>query len=162
MVRTGASSQRLIGGEELGPSFPHVATLTTGDVGGDVGGEILDVHLDSGAVGGELVQGHASFLMTRMVWSPSAVSVASMACSSGLSGSSASVVRTSQWCGGSQVSTRPVPSHPLVKKCARNCPPSFDHTDPAGETSGVRECRPEVVDVGVVAALDAHGAVAIG
>jgi hypothetical protein len=33
--------------------------------------------------------------------------------------------------------------------------------EPAGETAGVRECQPQVVDIGVVAVLHAHDAFAI-
>src|SRR5439155_27026883 len=55
-----------------------------------------------------------------MVWSRLAVSAASMTCSSD---AFACLVTTSSRCGGSHASTRPVPSHPLAKKCARNSPP---------------------------------------
>src|SRR5215469_7758292 len=57
---------------------------------------------------------------TRIVWSPSAVSVASMTSSYG---ASRSLVSARRCRGGSHTSTRPVPSHPLVKKRARNSPP---------------------------------------
>jgi hypothetical protein len=39
---------------------------------------------------------------------------------------------------------------------------AFYLTDPAGETSGFGERRPEVVDTGVEAVLDPHEALAIG
>ena len=38
-------------------------------------------------------------------------------------GSSRPVVSSSSRRGGSHAATRPVPSHPLAKKCARNSPP---------------------------------------
>src|SRR5215471_12106080 len=57
---------------------------------------------------------------TRMVWSPSAVSVASMTSSYG---TSSSLVSTRRCRGGSHASTRPVPSQPLAKNRARNSPP---------------------------------------
>ncbi len=57
---------------------------------------------------------------TRMVWSPSAASVTSMTSSYG---SSRPLVTSSSRRGGSHASTRPVPSHPLAKKRARNSPP---------------------------------------
>ncbi len=59
--------------------------------------------------------------MASRVRSPSAVSVTSMTCS-GLSPSSCVV--TSSRRGGSQTSTRPVPSQPLVKRAA-NVPPTW-------------------------------------
>src|SRR5260370_30996133 len=58
---------------------------------------------------------------TTVVWPPSAVSVTSMDWSSDWSGS---LVSTSSRRGASQVSTRPVPSHPLAKTRARYAPPS--------------------------------------
>ena len=39
---------------------------------------------------------------------------------------------------------------------------AFYLTDPAGETAGIGERQPEVVDTGVEAVLDPHDALAIG
>jgi hypothetical protein len=38
---------------------------------------------------------------------------------------------------------------------------ALDLAVPAGQTTGLRECRPEVVDIGVVAVLHAHDAFVI-
>src|SRR5262245_31322971 len=52
------SRQVLIGGEEFTPPRLGVAALTPSEVGG----EVFDMDLDARPIGGELVQGHASFL----------------------------------------------------------------------------------------------------
>jgi hypothetical protein len=57
-----------------------------------------------------------------------------------------------------------VPSHPLAKKRAELTTQSqvaLDLADPAGETPGVRECRPQVVDIRIEAVFHAHDAFAI-
>src|SRR5581483_4692767 len=39
---------------------------------------------------------------------------------------------------------------------------ALELAEPAGETAGIGECRPQVVDIGVVAVFHAHDALAIG
>jgi hypothetical protein len=39
---------------------------------------------------------------------------------------------------------------------------ALDLAEPAGETAGSSECRPQVVDIGVEALFHAHDALAIG
>src|SRR5262245_52365758 len=97
---------------------------------------------------------------TKMVWPPSAVSVASMTSSSGWPSAMASSSRR----GGSHASTRPVPADPLAKVKAEltaQVQVALDVADPAGETAGIGQCRPQVVDSGVEAVLHAHDALAI-
>jgi hypothetical protein len=53
-----AGGEALVGREELVPPGAGVAALTPREVGG----EIFDMNLDAGSVGGELVWGHAPFL----------------------------------------------------------------------------------------------------
>ena len=107
--------------------------------------------------------------MTRMVWSPSAVSVASMASSYGGTpcprwwDSSVSLLVTSSRRGGSHASTRPVASSQRIDVQAElpaGAQVALHLAVPAGEAPGIGECGPQVVDAGAVAVFDAHDALA--
>ena len=99
--------------------------------------------------------------MTRMVCSPSALSVASMACSPG---SSASVVRTSKrlrWLAFVHLASAfPSAGEEACLELAAQAQVAFYLTEPAGQPGGIGQCRPQVVDVSVEAVLHAHRALA--
>ena len=115
VVLADVGRQVLIGRDELVPPCLGVSAVTAGDVGG----EILGVDLPPGPVEGDLVQVPWTS-MTRLVWSPSAVSVAWMVSSNGAAprpfrqDSSDFLVVTSSRRGGSRASTRPVTSTRLI------------------------------------------------
>ena len=108
--------------------------------------------------------------MTKIVWSPSGVSVASMASSKGSApcpfrqDSSDSRVVTRRCRGRSQASTRPLPSQPSDSITSRNVPPGrrSPSTSPyQAARPGIGQRRPQGFDVGVVPVLDAHDAFAV-
>ena len=98
---------------------------------------------------------------TRMVWSPSAASVASMTFTSGWS----------RPCRQQQAPRRLARFHPpgafrsagkeVKAELAAETEVSVYVAEPAGETVGIGQCRPHVVDIGVEAVLHAHDALAI-
>ena len=150
--------QVLIGGEELAPPRVGVAALTPGKVGG----EIFDVDLHPAAVGGELVQGHAPFLPDQ----DGLVAVGGQRDLDDL------LVRLARLHGQQQQPPRRLArfhapgAFPSAGKKARaeltaEAEVALDLAHPAGKTAGIGECRPQVVDVGVEAVLDAHDALAI-
>ena len=98
---------------------------------------------------------------TRMVWSPSAASVASMTSSSGWS----RAMVTSSRAGLARLHA-PGAFRSARKEAEVDSPPEAEValylTDPAGETAGISKRRPEVVDSGVEAVVDPHDALAIG
>ena len=98
---------------------------------------------------------------TRMVWPPPAVSVASMTSSSGWP---SAIVQQQPPRGLARVHP-PGAFRPAGKKAkaelTAQAQVALDLADPAGQTAGIGECRPQVVDIGVEAVLHAHDALAI-
>ncbi|MBE1603882.1 hypothetical protein HEB94_000730 [Actinopolymorpha pittospori] len=96
-----------------------------------------------------------------MVWPPSAVSVTSISCSSG-----------ARVLGHQQQPLRrlarfhvpgafPSAAKEMCAEVAAGPQVALYLANPAGETAGIGDCRPQVVDVGVEAVLHAHDAFAI-
>ena len=82
---------------------------------------------------------------TMMVWSPSATSVASMTSSSGWS----RAMVTSSRRGGSHASTcpkLPIRWQEAEAVLTAEAKVAFYLTDPAGETAGIGERQPEVIE----------------
>src|SRR5262249_14219070 len=150
--------------DELAPPRLGVAALTPGEVGG----EIFGMDLPPGPVGGEHVQGHALYLDDQE----------SLVAVGGQRGLDRRVERRH---------TLPLPIG-LVRFPGRHKQPSrwlarfhapgaldvsgfevhaersaraevaFYLAVPAGQADGIGECRPQVIDGGVVAVFDAHDA----
>ena len=97
--------QGAIGRDQLNPPTSPVQ----GSMPGEVRGEILDVRLRARPVLGEPSRGRPRSSITSRVWSASANSRASITVASFCPGLSV----TSSNRGGSQTSTRPMPSQPL-------------------------------------------------
>ena len=100
---------------------------------------------------------------TTMVWPPSAVSMTSMSCSSG---SSASFDSHQQPLRGfarfHAAGARPATGEKVCAVLAAEAQVALDRPVPAGQTRGIAECRPDVVDIGVQAVFDAHDAFSLG
>ena len=101
-----------------------------------------------------------------MVWSPSAASVASMTVSSGCARVEALVAQRQQQPLRGLARFHAPGAFPSAGKeaCAEltaEAQVALDLAEPAGQTAGIGECRPQVVDVGVEAVFHAHDALAV-
>ena len=128
---------------------------------GEVSGEIFDVDLPSGPVVGEQVQGHAPFLENQ----DGLVAVG------GQRGLDDMLVRLARVLGRHQQPPRglarfhPPGAFPFAGKAGAELTAqtqvALDLGDPAGQAAGIGERRPQVIDTGVEAVSDAHGALAV-
>ena len=148
----------MISRQEFAPPRVGVAALTPGHVGG----EIFDMDLDPGSVGGEMVHGHAPFF-------PDQHGVAAIGGQRDLDDM---LARLARLLGQQQQPPRglarfhPPGAFPSAGKKAgpeltAQAQVAFDLTEPPGETLWVGERRPQVVDICAEAVLHAHNGLAI-
>jgi hypothetical protein len=150
--------QFLVCGQQLNQSRFQIARLTTGDVSG----EILDMELHPYPVGSDMLQWHVSFLYNQE--GPVAVR------------RKCEFIDELVYLAHS-LAPNEQPPRGLTRLHAPGAFPSgrdefgaelsaetqiaFDFADPEGQSDGIGECRPHIIDVGIEAALDAHDALTI-
>src|SRR5260221_1872231 len=159
--------QALIGRDELVPPRLAVAALTPGEVGG----ETFGVDLPSGPVEGDLVQGHAPDLDDQdglaavggqrgldglVEWLRAATLPPGLVRLPGRHQQPPWGLARFDAPGAFQVS-----GFDVQAELSAGAEVALDLAVPAGQAAGIGECRPQVVDIGVVAVFDAHDARAV-